>query len=158
MKQILIGMAFLSYTLLQAECTKMPAGMELAKSIEAKEISKAKGLLSKYKEDVKKYLAKCDQSKDTFEITSVMILTYEGRLKDIEHDMTKEKHTTDCSKVPSSRDLETAFKSKDVNKIKVAYGQYKKDSEAYLENCAAHPEYATVYDESLFYEEEYANW
>jgi len=154
----MISLALISLTMGKAECTKMPAGMDLAKSIEAKEISKAKELLAKYKEDVKIYLSKCDQSKDTLEITSVMILTYEGRLKDIEYDMTKAKSTTDCSKVPHTADLENAFKSKDKNKIRSSYGQYKKDSKAYLENCASHPEYATVYDEALFYEEEYANW
>lgn len=118
MKKIMISMLLVAFSMAQADCSTMPLGMELAKSIEAKEVSKAKGLLAKYKEDVKKYLAACDQSKEKFEETSVMIHTYEDKLVDVEYDMKKENHSTDCSKVPSSTKLEEAFKGKNSVEVK----------------------------------------
>lgn len=156
MKKVMIGMMVLSLSIVKAECTSMPVGMELAKSIEAQNISKAQGLLSQYKEDVKKYLTACDQSKEKFEETSVMIHTYEDRLKDVEHDMNKQDHGTDCSKVPDGSKLELAFKSKNNADIKTQYAEYEKVAADYIEHCASHAEYETVYESSMFYEEEYA--
>ena len=156
MKKVMISLMVLSFSTLQADCTKMPVGMELAKHIEAKEILKAKGLLGEYKAEVKKYLSKCDQSKEKFEETSVMIHTYEDRLKDLEHDMNKKEHGTDCSKVPDSAKLDLAFKSKKHADIKIQYAEYKKEAAGYIEHCASHVEYETVYESSMFYEEAYA--
>ena len=146
----------LALSIAQADCANMPVGMALAKSIEAKEIVKAKGLLVNYKQDVSKYLAACDQSKEKFEETSVMIHTYEDRLKDVEDDMSKKDHGTDCSKVPDSVKLDLAFKSKNSAEIKSQYADYKKEAAGYIEHCASHAEYETVYESSMFYEEEYA--
>lgn len=155
MKRLMISTLLVTFSMAQVDCSNMPVGMELAKSIEAKEVSKAKGLLVKYKEEVKKYLAACDQSKEKFEETSVMIHTYADRLADVEYDLKKENDTTDCSNVPTSTKLDEAFKSKNSADVKTQYAKYKKDSEAYIENCASHGEYETVYEASMFYEEEY---
>lgn len=157
MKHIFMLIASLAYSSVHADCSDIPAGMELAKSIEAKEINKAKKLLEKYKADVKTYVASCDKNKDAFEVTSVMVLTYEDRLKDMVHDSQKVKSTSDCSTTPSVSALEKAIKSKNTDTIKQAFSQYKTASQAYLDNCASHPDYATVYDEFLFYEEEYGS-
>ena len=156
MKKVIISLMIAAFSMLQADCSKMPVGMELAKYIEAKEILKAKGLLAEYKEEVKNYLSKCDQSKEKFEETSVMIHTYEDRLKDLEHDINKKEHRTDCSKVPDSTKLDLAFKSKNHADIKIVYANYTKEAADYLEYCASHIEYETVYESSMFYEEEYA--
>jgi Na+-translocating ferredoxin:NAD+ oxidoreductase RnfC subunit len=136
----------------------MPVGMELAKNIEAHKIPKAKKLLVQYKEDVKNYLASCDQSKDKFEETSIMIHTYEARLEDVEYDMTHEASNTDCSKVPDSTKLEAAFKSKETAQIKALYEAYEKDAHHYINDCASHAEYETVYESSMMFDEEYEAW
>lgn len=149
MTLVLLGVA------LHADCNNMPVGMELAKSIEAHDIDKAKTLLVTYKEDVKKYLDACDKSKEKFEETSVMIHTYEARLEDVEYDMTHQTSSTDCSKVPNGVELEKAFKNKDSTKIKALYAAYKKDAEHYLNDCASHAEYETVYEASMMFDEEY---
>ena len=153
---VAMGLAF--GTLLYAECSNMPVGMALSKSIEAKEVSKAKELLVQYKSEVKKYLENCDKSKEKFEETSVMIHTYEAKLLDLEYDLKKVAHTTDCSKVPSSTSLEDALKSNNVKTIESLYAQYKKDAEAYIENCASHVEYETVYETVMFCDEMYDEW
>ena len=159
MKKILISAIVLTFsTYSYAECSSMPIGMELAKSIEAKEVPKAKGLLLQYKTDVKTYLAKCDQSKEKFEETSVMIHTYEARLSDIEYDLNNAGVNTDCSNVPSSTTLENAFKSKNAAEIKTQYATYKKNAKNYIENCASHAEYETVYESSMFCDEMYDEW
>ena len=141
-----------------ADCTNIPAGIELVKSIEAHEIAKAKKLLVQYKEDVKNYLAACDQSKEKFEETSVMIHTYEARLEDVEYDMKKVDPGIDCSKVPSSVALEKAFKQKDASHIKALYTDYKTASHNYIEHCATHEEYEMVYESSMMYDEMYDEW
>lgn len=135
------------------DCSNTPVGMELAKTIEAKDAAKAKTLLKAYKADVKAYLDKCDKSKEKFEETSVMILTYEDRLADVESDL---KNATapkvDCSNVPSGKALDAAG---DKGTAKKLYAKYKKDAEAYIESCAAHEQYEIVFEESLLYEDEY---
>jgi hypothetical protein len=156
MKKIVLSAMLLISSVVQADCANMPVGTELAKSIEAKEVEKAKKLLLQYKEDVKKYLAKCDQSQEKFEETSVMIHTYEARLKDVEYDLNKKDHGVDCSKVPEHTKLDAAFKAKDSAGIKAEYANYKKAAADYLEHCASHAEYETVYESSMFYDEEYA--
>ncbi|MBA1419399.1 MAG: hypothetical protein FAF03_00650 [Epsilonproteobacteria bacterium] len=157
MKRIYIALMLLSISV-NADCTNTPAGMELAKSIEAHEIPKATKLLVQYKEDIKNYLADCDQSKEKFEETSVMIHTYEVRLEDAKYDMNKADHGTDCSKVPSSEALEKAFKTTDAVKIKALNKEYRTESHNYIEHCASHEEYETVYEASMMCDEEYEAW
>lgn len=143
----------------QAECINQPVGMELAKTLEEKNIDKAKVLLKKFKADVKNYLDTCDNNKDKFEETSVMILTYEDRLADFEADLKSNSvKKIDCSNVPDSKALDKAFKKDDANKVKALYETYKRDSEGYLDLCAAHEEYEMVFEEALLHEETYAEW
>lgn len=142
----------------KVECNHTPVGMELAKTLEAKEIDKAKQLLKKFKEEVKNYLAHCDNSEAKFEETSVMILTYEDRLADLEYDQKKVHKTVDCSLVPDAKALDNAFKEGDKKKINSTYEAYKDASEAYLDHCATHAEYEMVYESSLLHEEEYETW
>ncbi len=135
------------------DCGNTPVGMELAKTIEAKEIDKAKTLLKAYKADVKAYLDKYDKSKEKFEETSVMILTYEDRLSDVEADLkSASAPKVDCSKVPSGKALDAAIDKATAKKL---YAKYKKDAEGYIESCAAHEQYEIVFEESLLYEDEY---
>ncbi len=141
------------------DCANTPVGMELAKSIEAKDVAKAKTLLKAFKADVQTYLDNCDKNKEKFEETSIMILTYEDRLADVEADMnSKPEANVDCSKVPDSKAVEEAFKSADASKIKDQYSKYKAEAESYLEHCASHEEYEFVFEESLLHEEAYAKW
>ena len=143
----------------EVECKNSPVGMELAKTLEAKNLDKAKLLLEKFKVDVKTYLDSCGNSKDRFEETSVMILTYEDRLADVEADLkSNSAKKIDCSNVPDSKALDKAFKKDDFNKVKTLYESYKRDSEGYLDLCAAHEEYEMVFEEALLYEEAYAKW
>jgi len=144
--------------MLYAECSSVPTGMELDKSIKAGDVSKAKSLLASFKADVASYLKDCDSSKEKFEETSVMIHTYEDRLADVEYDLKKAAVTTDCTKVPSSAVLEKAFKDKNNAEITAHYASYKKDAAEYIENCASHAEYETVYESSMFYDEMYDEW
>ena len=149
----------LSLNAAKVDCAHSPVGMELAKTLEAKDIDKAKSLLKKFKADVKTYLDNCGNSKDKFEETSVMILTYQDRLEDFEADLNSNSaKKIDCSKVPDAQALKEAFKADDVNKVKTLYVTYKKDSESYLDLCAAHEEYEMVYEEALLHEETYAEW
>ena len=143
----------------EVDCKNQPVGMELAKTLELKDIDKAKSLLKKFKVDVKNYLDTCDNSKAKFEETSIMILTYEDRLDDFEADLKNASaKKIDCSKVPDSKALEKAFKKEDSNKVKALYETYKKDSEDYLNLCATHEEYEMVFEEALLHEEAYAEW
>jgi len=159
MKKVCISTMVLTLsTMLYAECTHVPVGMELAKSIETGDVSKAKSLLTSFKEDVATYLKNCDSSKEKFEETSVMIHTYEDRLADVEYDLNKATVTTDCSKVPTSATLEKAFKAKNSAEITAQYTSYKKDAAEYIENCASHAEYETVYESSMFCDEMYDEW
>lgn len=151
---IVLGLSVMVF----ADCTTTPVGMELAKSIEAKNVSQAKSLLEKYKADVKTYLSKCDQSKEKYEETSVMIHTYEDKLADVEYDMKHANNTTDCSKVPSTAKLEAAFTSKDSASIEAEYSSYRKMAENYISDCASHSEYETVYESSMFCDEAYDEW
>jgi len=141
-----------------AECVNMPLGMALAKTIEAQDISQSKTLLLQYKKDVAAYLKSCNNDKDKFEETSVMIHTYEARLEDVEHDMNKNDHGTDCSMVPNSVKLEQAFKNKNDADIKMYYANYKKNAEKYIEYCATDAEYETVYESAMFCDEMYDEW
>ena len=135
------------------DCANPPVGVELAKMIKVKDVAKAKTLLKAYKSDVKQYLDNCDKSNEKFEETSVMILTYEDRLADVEADLKNASAVkVDCSKVPSGKAMEAAA---DKDTAKKLYAKYKKDAEAYIESCATHAEYEIVFEESLLYEEEY---
>ncbi len=155
---VALGLTF-SLNAAEVDCANSPIGMELAKTLEKKDLVKGKLLLEKFKVDVKTYLKSCGNSKDKFEETSVMILTYEDRLADFEADLKNSSaEKIDCSKVPDSKALEKAFKKDDSNKVKALYETYKKDSEGYLDLCAAHEEYEIVFEEALLHEETYAEW
>lgn len=158
MKRTLTTLMLLASTAVHAECVNAPAGMALEKTIEAQNFSKAKVLLVQYKKDVTAYLKACENDQSKFEETSVMIHTYEARLEDMEHDMHKVDPGTDCSKVPSSNKLEQAFKAKDDTKIKAHYASYKENAKQYIEHCATHPEYETVYESAMFCDEMYDEW
>jgi len=158
MKKIFITLMLMSSIFVYAECVNMPVGMELAKTIEVQDVSKSKTLLVQYKKDVAAYLKSCNNDKDKFEETSVMIHTYEARLEDVEHDMNKVDHGTDCSKVPSSASVEKAFKDKNSENIKNQYASYKKEAHNYIEHCASHSEYEIVYESSMFCDEMYDEW
>lgn len=136
-----------------ADCANTPVSMELAKTIEAKDVAKAQTLLKAFKTDVKIYLDNCDKSKEKFEETSVMILTYEDRLADVEADLKNASAAkVDCSNVPSGKAMESAA---NVDAAKKLYVIYKKDAQEYIDNCATHAEYEVVFEESLLYEETY---
>ena len=155
MKKMLVGFLVASglASMLHANCGDAPVGMELAKSIEAKEVKKAKQLLQEYKAEVKKYLEACNNDKDKFEKTSVMILTYEDRLADVEANLKKASAPqADCSKVPSGKAIDAAGDPATAKKL---YATYKKEAKAYLDGCASHAEYETVFEESLLYDEKY---
>ena len=158
MKKVLLLASILSYHFAYAECTYAPGGMELFKSIEAGDVSKAKSLLTSFKADVATYLKDCENSKEKFEETSVMIHTYEDKLADVEYDLNKAAVTTDCSKVPISAALEKAFKDKNSAEITAQYTSHTKDAAAYIEHCASHAEYETVYESSMFCDEMYDEW
>jgi len=158
MKKTFTALILMASVSLYAECETMPEGIELANTIEAQDTNKAKTLLVAYKKDIETYLKSCNNSQDKFEETSVMIHTYEARLEDIEHDMNTVAHGTDCSNVPSSAKLEQAFKEKNDADIKKHYASYKKDAAQYIEHCASHEEYETVYESSMFCDEMYDEW
>jgi len=143
----------------EVECKNPPIGMELAKTLEAKDLAKAKLLLKVFKKDVKVYLASCANSKDKFEETSVMILTYEDRLSDFEADMKNDiSKKIDCSNVPDSKALDKAFKKDNAPEVKSLYAAYKNASENYINHCAEHEEYEIVFEESLLHDEAYDEW
>jgi septal ring factor EnvC (AmiA/AmiB activator) len=158
MKKTLTTLMLVVLVSLNAECINMPIGMELEKTIEAKDVSKSKELLVQYKKDVAAYVKTCDNKQEKFEETSVMIHTYEARLEDIEHDLNKVAHGTDCSKVPSSSELEQAFKEKNDAHIKTHYASYKETAKQYIAHCTTHPEYETVFESSMFCDEMYDEW
>lgn len=145
-----------------ADCAKVPDGAELNTALEAKTYDKAQSLLDKFKLDIKNYLDKCDKSEAMFEQTHVSILTYEDKLSDLKEDLkgskVSQKSTVDCSKPPSSKDLDKAFKSKSSNQIKALYATFKTDAERYMDQCASHEEYEFVFEAALLYEEQYAEW
>ena len=143
----------------EGDCVNTPMGIELAKTIEAKEIDKSKLLLKEFKVDVKNYLAQCDKSEAKFEETSVMILTYKDRIADLESDLKGKVATkTDCSNVPNEKALTKAFKSGVSSDIKAQYSAYKTNAESYLEHCASHEEYEFVFEAAMLHDEEYAEW
>jgi len=143
---------------LYADCSNMPIGTELAKSIMAEDLDKAKKHLSDYDKAVEKYLAGCkDEGKD--QQVNIMLLTYKDKVNDLEVDLKKGSGPAfDCSNVPDDASLNSAFSSKDVQSIKSAYSAYSKKAADYLEHCAAHEEYELVYEASLLHEEEFENW
>lgn len=140
-------------------CNNTPMGIELAKILKHKDVDKATHLLEEFKRDVKSYLSNCSNSKEKFEETSVLILTYEDRLSDLKDDL--KNHTTkkiDCAKVPNSKVIDEAFKNAKAPNITTLYESYKKNSEAYLDSCTSHEDYEMVYEEALLQEEAYAAW
>lgn len=155
MTKTLLLSTLIATTFVHADCSTLPSDAQLKKSLEAKDISQSQKLLVAYKGEIEKFLSTCGKSKENIEMTSVKVLTYEDTLKDLEHDNSKEKHTTDCSKTPDATALENAFKGGDKAVITKAYESYHKASESYLNDCASHAEYATVYESALFFEEEY---
>jgi len=154
---VMIGMV-VSLNASPIECSKTPVGTQLAKQIEAKNIAKAKTLLEQFKTEVKVYLAKCGNSKDKFEETSIMILTYQDRLSDIESDGQNASSNVDCSNVPDAKAFTTAFASGVASKIEKSYQAYEKASQEYLEHFASHESYEMVYEDSLFHQDDYEAW
>lgn len=138
-----------------AGCTNMPIGTELAKSIMAEDLDKAKKHLADYDKAVEKYLAGCkDEGKD--QQVNIMLLTYKDKVTDLEADLKKGSEVAyDCNNVPDDGALNSAFASGDSGKIKSEYETYSKKAAAYLEHCAAHEEYEFVFEASLLHEEEY---
>jgi len=143
---------------LQADCSNMPIGTELAKSIMAEDLDKAKKHLSEYDKAVQKYLGGCkDEGKD--QQVNIMLLTYKDKVQDLEDDLKKGSEVSyDCSKVPNDSALNSAFASGKAESIKSAYNAYHKKAADYLEHCAAHEEYELVYEASLLHDEEYEEW
>jgi len=158
MKKIYIIVMSLLFTVLWADCNQVPSGISVKQAIEIKSYDKAKSLLETFKTNVKKYLETCDKSEAMFEQTNMTILTYQDKLEDLKHDLNAENISIDCSKIPSSTLVEKAFKSKNSAEIKTQYARYKKDAESYIEHCATHTEYETVYESSMFCDELYDEW
>jgi L-lactate utilization protein LutB len=158
MKRILLSTLMLVFTLAEADCTQIPRGENVATALTSKNYNKAKELLATFKLDIKTYLDNCNQSKEMFEQTHVSILTYEDKLADLKHDLNKKSHSTDCAQVPSSKTLEEAFKAKNSKEVKVQYAKYKKEAHDYIEHCASHAEYETVFESSMFCDEMYDEW
>lgn len=155
MKNICIITLFLIGSLAYANCDKIPSETSVMEAIKSKQYDKAKSLLDRLKVDIKTYLKNCDKSKEMFERTNITLLTCEAKLKDLHANLNKESHGVDCSKIPSNKNIEEAIKSSDSAKIDAMYKQYKENSSSYIEHCTSHQEYATVYDEAMFYEEMY---
>lgn len=153
---ILFGLS----TMLYANCANVPNGMALEEVLNTKTIDKAETLLEKYKLNVKAYLSNCDKSEDMFEQMHLTILTYEDKLSDLKEDSKSQKvaKTRDCAKPPSSKNLNVAFKKKDIKEITKHYVAYETDAESYLDLCASHEDYELVYDEALLHEENYNEW
>ena len=154
----LTGAITITTTSIHADCSNMPIGTELAKSIMAEDIDKAKKYLTEYNEAVEKYLDGCkDEGKD--QQVNIMLLTYQDKVKDLEEDLNKGSEVAfDCSKVPNDTALKNAFASGNAQSVKSTYSEYSKKAADYLEHCAAHEEYELVYEASLLHEEEYEKW
>jgi len=144
-------------TILHAEeCADMPIGTNLAKSIMGKNLDQAKKLLPEYEADVNKYLETCKDEGKQQQIT-IMKLTYQEELKHLEENMKKKPEASfDCSKVPDDSALKSAFSGQDKESIKKNYSEYKKKTFDYLEHCATHPSFSSVYEAALLHDEEYA--
>ncbi|MFK5975664.1 MAG: hypothetical protein QM493_04055 [Sulfurovum sp.] len=158
MKNIYAITIFFIGSLAYADCDTIPNETSVIKAIKAKQYDKAKSLLDTLKLDIKIYLKSCDKSKKMFEQTHVTLLTCEAKLSDLEADIKKDSHGVDCSKVPSSSKVVEAINASDSANIEAMYKKYKKDASNYIEHCASHPEYATVYDEVMFCDEMYDEW
>ncbi len=165
MKKRLIQIIFVAFglsSLTYADCAKVPDGAGLNKALEAKMYDKAQLLLEKFKLDIKSYLDTCDKSEAMLEQTQLTILTYEDKLSDLKEDLktlkVSQKSTVDCSKPPSGKNLNEAFKTKSSTQIKALYATFKKDADSYMDQCASHEEYEFVFEEALLYEEQYTDW
>jgi len=141
-----------------ADCGKVPDGMNVSHAIESKNYDKAESLFETFKTNIKIYLKTCDKSEAMFEQTSVNILMYEDKLADLKDDLKRGETVVDCSNVPNSATVEKAFKSKNSTEIKTQYASYKKDAENYIEHCATHAEYETVFESAMFCDEMYDEW
>jgi hypothetical protein len=143
-------------TMLHADCDNMPIGTEVAKSIMGQNLDQAKKHLEVYKGQVKKYLEVCQEEGKQQQIT-IMQLTYEEEIKHLEENLKKSSEASfDCSKVPDDTALKNAFESGTIEEIKKAYKVYHKSAFDYLEHCALHESFGSVYEASLLYDDEYA--
>ena len=157
-KQWFLGLVLSAFiTSLNADCTNMPTGSDLTKSIESKNIDQAKTLLQTFQSDVKKFLASCKDEGKQQEV-SILKLTLEDEVKFLEVRLKKGDASFDCSKVPDDTALNSAFASKDGAKIEKEYQSYHKNAEGYLEHCASHEEYEAVFEASMLHDDEYTNW
>jgi len=153
-----IAILLFSSGLFAEDCSQLPDGQNLEKSLKEKAYEHSESLLKKFKSEVKIYLKTCDKSKDMFEQMSVHVLTYEDTLADIKHDLANKKVALDCSAVPSSSNLEDAFKAKKDAQIEALYTEYTKNAKDYIEHCASHVEYESVFESSMFCDEMYDEW
>ena len=145
-------------SVLNADCSNMPIGTNVAKSIMSKNLENAKKFLTEYEAEVKSFLARCKEEGPTQQV-SLMQLTYQDEVKYLEEDMKKSNQTSyDCSNVPNDAALNKAFAQGNAETIKKTYSEYHKSAAAYLDHCAVHEEFDFVYEASLLHDEEYANW
>ena len=157
-KWLMIFIAGGMISLLNAECTNMPIGTEVAKSIMSRDIDQAKKFLTAYKTEVSKFLEQCKDGGAQQQV-KLMQLTYEDEVKYLEENLKKKNEATyDCTKVPDDAALKSAFSSGNAENIKKAYSAYKKNVLDYLDQCATHEEYEMVYDTSLLHDDEYNKW
>lgn len=144
--------------MLNADCSDMPIGTNVAKSIMSKNVEDAKKYLTAYQAEVKSFLARCKEEGPTQQV-SLMELTYQDEVKYLEEDMKKKNQVSyDCSKVPDDTALNKAFAEGKANAIKKAYSEYHKSAADYLDHCATHEEFDFVYETSLLHDEEYTEW
>jgi t-SNARE complex subunit (syntaxin) len=155
---LLIMLVFINFVL--ADCTKIPKANSLDTALISKDYEKSKSLLDSFKLEVHFYLEKCDKSQEMFEQMNIILLTSDDKLKDLKEDMYHRNNTkqTNCSMIPSSRPIETAFKEKDNQQIEKLYIAYKKSTDMYIKNCISDDEYEIVYESAMLCEERYAQW
>lgn len=144
----------------QNECSEVPDGAELAQSLENKMYDEAEALLQEFRSDIASYRINCDSSQDMFEQTQISILTYEDRLSDLKEELTHSEisKSVDCSKVPNTLKLASAFKSGDKSEIETSYEAYKSERKDYLDQCTLHESYIVVFEQSASFDEEYIKW
>lgn len=138
---------------LQADCSNMPIGTNLAKSIMSEDLDGAKKYLTTYIGDIEAYLDHC-KGEGERQQAKIMKLTYKEEVVQLEARLKKQhKVTFNCSTLPDTNALETAFESGDTTQIKKRYDTYQQNASDYLNHCATHPEFESVFEASLLYEE-----
>jgi len=157
MKKIYL-LALVFSNIIYANCEHKPSSDKIKIALDAKNHTQAEKLLHTFREEIESYKKECDTSKDMHEELHVLLLEYTDHLKDLKEDMHKQNIKIDCSKIPSNKKLEEAFKSKDTKAIKSLYPLYKKSSHQYIKHCASHSAYEELYEASMLCEERYNEW